>query len=150
MVDFNATAAYKRAGYKSSGNAAEVSACKLLRHPQVEILIRRLQDQAAEKTLVSVKYVVEGLKEVAERCMEREPVMVGKGKNRKQLVTLRTDPETGQIVQANVWQFDSAGANRALELLGKHVGAFTADDDVQDAPMPVAVNIHVVDARKAG
>jgi phage terminase small subunit len=35
LVDLNATAAYKRAGYKAQGNAAEVCASQLLRNPKV-------------------------------------------------------------------------------------------------------------------
>ena len=35
-----------------------------------------------------------------------------------------------QVVDENnmpLWKFDSSGANRALELLGKHIGLFSPD-----------------------
>ncbi len=40
LVDMNATAAYKRAGYRATGNAAEVNASRLLRNAQVQTAIR--------------------------------------------------------------------------------------------------------------
>ena len=36
LIDLNATAAYKRAGYVAKGNAAEVNATRLLRNAQVQ------------------------------------------------------------------------------------------------------------------
>jgi len=41
--DWNATAAYKRAGYRARGHGAEVNASRLLRkHPEVKAAARRL------------------------------------------------------------------------------------------------------------
>lgn len=39
LIDQNATAAYKRAGYTATGNSAEVNACRLLRDPKVAAAI---------------------------------------------------------------------------------------------------------------
>lgn len=140
LVDLNASAAYKRAGYKATGNAAEVCAARLLRNAQVQALIQEGREKVSKKTLVTVAFVIEGLREVAQRCMQRVPVMVGQGKDRKQARTAEGE---------GVWEFDSSGANRSLELLGKHAGAFS-DDDSEDLPMPTVVNVNVINGRKAG
>lgn len=144
----NLAAAYKRAGYKASGHSAEANASRLLKKAEVKAAIAEAQKEIRQETLVTVEFVIGGLKEVVQRCMQRERVMVGSGKNRKPLIIETTDPETGKRIEANAWTFDSAGANRSLELLGKHIGAFKEDDDVPDVPMPSVVNINVVDARR--
>jgi phage terminase small subunit len=48
-VDFNATAAYIRAGYEARGNSAEVSACRLLRNAKVKKAIERKQREVAKR-----------------------------------------------------------------------------------------------------
>ncbi len=53
---------------------------------------------------------------VAGRCMQTEPVLDRKG----QQVVVET-PDGGTAL---AYEFNSAGANRALELLGKEVGMF--------------------------
>jgi len=68
---------------------------------------------------VSRAWVIMKLKEVAERCMQAQPVKVN-GK------------ETGLYV------FDSSGANRALELIGKHLRVF-GDDASATAQLGAAV-----------
>ncbi len=57
-------------------------------------------------------YVVTNLRRVAERCMQLRPVRNSDGEQEVD--------EAGKPV----WGFDSRGAVRALELLGKHVGCF--------------------------
>lgn len=49
LIDFNATAAYKRAGYSATGNAAEVGAHQLLRNPKVAAEVAKRQAQTAQK-----------------------------------------------------------------------------------------------------
>ena len=147
LVDLNATAAYKRAGYKAIGNAAETAAARLLRNVQVQEFIQAGREKASKKTLVTVEFVINGLKDVAQRCMQRMPVMVGQGKERRQATVEIVDPKTGDTITAGVWEFDSGGANRSLELLGKHVGAFT-ETDSEDLPMPLSVSVNVFDGRK--
>jgi phage terminase small subunit len=66
--------------------------------------------------LNAADYVLTGIREIAERCLQRAPVMVGRGDDRKQLVD-----DEGR----HVWTFDSSGANKAFESLGKHLKLFT-------------------------
>lgn len=136
LVDLNATQAAIRAGY--SAKTAGSQGFDLLKKPEIQAALAAGRREQARRTEVSVDFVIQGLREVAMRCMQRVPVMVGQGKDRRQATTA-----DGQ----GVWEFDSAGANRSLELLGKHVGAFdAAEDDVP--PTPVAVTVNVVDGRK--
>lgn len=53
LVDLNGSAAYKRAGYKATGNSAEVCARRLLRNVQVAAEVARRQSATAQKLGIS-------------------------------------------------------------------------------------------------
>lgn len=65
LVDLNATAAYKRAGYVAKGNAAESAAARLLRNVQVQSAMKAAMDKRADDLDISAKYVLESIKRVA-------------------------------------------------------------------------------------
>lgn len=120
LKDRNATQAAIRAGY--SENTARSIGAENLTKPAISEAIAE-QTQAVEaKALVTAEWIVMALKEVAERCMQRVPVMIRVGKD---LVQKTAENEAGEEV--GVWEFDSSGANRSLELLAKHKGLFVAD-----------------------
>lgn len=116
LIDLNATAAYRRAGYTAKGNAAEVNAARLLRNAKVQQAITLAQAARSDRTAITADFVLQGIQEVAQRCMQRSAVMEGRGEDRKQAVD-----EEGR----HVWTFDATGANKAFELLGKHLKLFT-------------------------
>jgi len=58
LLDLNGSAAYKRAGYKATGNAAEVQAHRLLRNPKVEEVIQQRMGERSERTQLTVDDVV--------------------------------------------------------------------------------------------
>lgn len=130
IIDLNATQAAIRAGY--SKNGANVTASKLLSNTNIASRVRELNEKVSAKLEITAEYVLAGLKEVAERCLQRAPVM-------------EWDPEAKAKVQATtvdgegIWTFDSQGGNRAFELLGKHVGLFEKDND-QKKPI---INVNV-------
>jgi len=66
LIDLNASAAYKRAGYVATGNAAEVNAIRLLRNAQVKVAIAAAMEKRANELEISAKYVLESIKHVAE------------------------------------------------------------------------------------
>lgn len=103
LVDLNATQAALRAGYSEAG--AEVRGSELVRNRKVAAAIRAAQAARSERTEVTQDWVVERLVENVERAMQRREVV-------------------RDGLPSGVYQYEGAVANRALELLGKHVGMF--------------------------
>lgn len=122
LIDLNASAAYLRAGYKT-GNA-DVLGPRLLGNAGIASAIQERMDKRAERVQVTSDQVLQNIIDIGHRCMQRWPVMVGHGKDRKQLKEFVVT-EDGEEVLAQVFQFDSQAALRAQELLGKHLKMFT-------------------------
>lgn len=106
MIDMNGAAAYLRAGYNCNEATARANASRLLTNANISAEIAKRQQKLQQDTGISVQWVLSNLKWVAERCMAPEPLV---------------DKE-GNIIE---WRFDSSGANKALESIGKHLGMFT-------------------------
>lgn len=104
LKDFNATRAAIDAGY--SKDSAATLAGRLLRKVEIKEAIRsRLANRIAVLGL-DQDFVIRNLLALYDRCMQVEPVLNSQGE------------ETG------VYKFDSKGASRALELIGKHMNMF--------------------------
>src|ERR1019366_819395 len=58
LIDLNATAAYKRAGYEAGGNAAESAASRLLRNVKVQAAIQSAMAERAKRTQSTADEVV--------------------------------------------------------------------------------------------
>lgn len=114
----NATQSAKKAGY--SAKCAHSQGMRLLKNAYIKAEIEKHKAQSIEKAGVTVDYIVKSLTEVAQRCMQKTPVMIRDGRDMVQKTEI--SEETGEEV--GVWEFDSAGANRALELLGKYLKMF--------------------------
>ena len=121
VIDLNATQAAKRAGY--SEKTANEQGCQLLAKLNIQEEISKLQAQIAKKTELNAEWVLNNLKEISERCMQKTPAMKF---NRTEKCMEQVTDENGE----GVWQFDANGANRANELIGKHLGMFTKTLDV--------------------
>ena len=109
VVDYNGTQAAIRTGYKEANARSQASV--LLTNPNILSRVRELQREQVERLAVTQDYVVLQLLETYQRCLEETPV-------------LKFDPDTGQMEETGKYQFDSRGALRALELLGKHLGMY--------------------------
>jgi hypothetical protein len=79
--------------------------------------------QATERLGVSKEWVLKMLVEIAERSTQKKAVL----------------DDDGNVI--GEWKFDSAGANKALELIGKHLGMFVSVGDTHS----LNVNLMFVD-----
>lgn len=66
LVDLNATAAYKRAGYAARGAAADTNASRLLRNAQIDQAIQAGMAARSAKTGLTAEYVLESIQRIAE------------------------------------------------------------------------------------
>lgn len=101
-------AAYAAAGYCANNR----NAGQLANRPHVKAFIADLRKKAARKSDVDIAYVIEGLKRVADVGMREVPFEPVEGEVRERM----TDP---------------GAANKALELLGKSIGAFVDRSQIE-------------------
>lgn len=111
LVDTNARQAAIRAGY--SEDSAAVIGCENLTKPNIAREIQKQMDYRIERTLITADSVLARMDRVAERCMQALPVMVF---NKEKGEWEQLEDEEGRAV----YQFDSAGANKALENLARN------------------------------
>lgn len=104
LVDLNATQAAIRAGY--SPKTANRIAAENMSKPVIKAEIEKRMKERGEQVDINAKWVLERLVELTNRCMQAEPVLDREGN------------ETGE------YRFDSTGANKALDSIGKHLGMF--------------------------
>jgi phage terminase small subunit len=122
LVDSNATQAAIRSGY--SAKRASITGVELLRDSRVSRAVEARKAVIHEKLEITQEWVRAGLKEVAERCTQRVAVMVRRGKETEQATETTECPQCHTLIATGVWTFDSSGANRAFELLGKDQAMF--------------------------
>jgi|TARA_R110000851_G_scaffold272661_1_gene425381 phage terminase small subunit len=101
IVDLNAAQAAIRAGYSS--NTAKEIGCENLTKPNIAEFIAELKQIRNEKVEIDAEWVLRQAVKVHERCMQAEPVI---------------DKEGGSTGE---YKFEHSGANKALEIIGKHV-----------------------------
>jgi phage terminase small subunit len=65
LIDFNATAAYKRAGYVAKGNAAEAAASRLLSNVKVQAYLAERQQALQQRTEITQEMVLRRWWEIA-------------------------------------------------------------------------------------
>jgi phage terminase small subunit len=114
LIDLNATQAAIRAGY--SEKTAKAIGHENLTKPDIAAAIEQAQKSLSERVEITQDWVLRNLKAVADRCMQAAPVLDRKGK------PVLVENAEGDVVPA--YTFNSMGANRSLELLGKHIGMF--------------------------
>ena len=103
LKDFNGTRAYKVAypSCKTDGTA-RANASKLLANTNIQQAMQKKADKQLEKIDVDVEYIINGIKEVTERC--------------------KTPDEYGKI--------DASNSLKGFELLGKYKNIFKENIDV--------------------
>lgn len=123
IIDLNGTQAAIRAGY--SEKTANVIASENLAKPYIQAKLAELRAAISNQLNLNAEWVLQRLKDISDRCIQAEPVMV-RGLD-------------GELVESGEYKFDSSGAVRATELIGKHLGIFEADNK-QKAPRVFNVN----------
>jgi len=117
IIDLNATQAAVRAGY--SKNTANEQGCRLLAKSNISARVNELQSKVIKKLELTQEWVLEHLKEIVSKSMQEEEVK-------------KFDYQSKEMLGTGEYIFDSKGANRALELIGKHLGMFTDKLEVKD------------------
>lgn len=83
----------------------------------VSAQINKKHEKTLEKLEITREYVLGGIKSTIERCRQAEPVLDKKGNQ------VYTETEEGE--EALAYTFQSLGALKGYELLGKHLKLFT-------------------------
>ncbi|HBF39786.1 MAG TPA: terminase small subunit [Firmicutes bacterium] len=117
IIDLNGKQAAIRAGY--SEKTAEQIASRLLRNVKVSARIEELQKKVIDKIGLNQEWVLKELQRVYSRCIVPEEIE-------------KWDYEQRQLIGTGEFMFDSKGANRSLELLGKHLGMFADKLKIED------------------
>jgi phage terminase small subunit len=124
IVDLNATQAAIRSGY-SEDTAGSIGSENLTK-PEILEHVNELLAARAERTKVNADYVISSLKEVVDRCLQKKAVMYyDKVDKEYKQRTAMVDDGQGNYTEEGIWEFDSAGANKALETLAKHLKLLT-------------------------
>lgn len=100
------TESYLAAYPKVKRNTAATQGSALLKTPEISTLVAELRAKVEREAVVDAAWILKSLRKVAEQSMAAVPILVD-GK------------------PSGEYRFDSAGANRSLELLGKHLGMWT-------------------------
>ena len=124
ICDYNQTKAAIRAGYAEK--SAAKTGCRLMKDPRIQAYIRQLQKEQKERLMLTSDHVLLELWDVYQKCMQAVPVETWNYSEH------RMEP-TGE------YQFDSKGATKALEMIGKHLGMFDQQKATPEYNGPVFI-----------
>ena len=134
LVHGNQTKAARDAGF--SDKSARNAGYRLMKKADIRLFLDQAQAITTGKALVSHEYVLSNLREMVERCMQHAKVLDKKG------AQVYIETADGKLVPA--YTFNSAGAAKGLELLGKHLGTFEKDAAKEDErPAFVGISINM-------
>jgi len=118
LIDLNATQAAIRAGY--SVDTAGSIGHELLKKPEMVDAIAEAKAERSQATKIDAAYVLRQAVKLHERCMQEvKPVRDMKGQ--------QVMDEDGNAVFA----FNTTGAAKALELIGKHIDVSAFEERIK-------------------
>ena len=120
LKDLNATQAAIRAGYSEKTAASQ--AARLLINVNIQSKIAELKQERSQRVQIDADWVLMAAKKIYDRCMQEEPILDRDGN------PLKVVDGNGVIVAA--YKFDSSGANKALDTIGKHVSVQAFNEKV--------------------
>lgn len=133
LIDLNATQAAIRAGY--SERTAYSIGEENLKKPEIKRAIDEAQLNRSNRVQITQDDVIRMLIENIEKSSGVKQVVI----------TQTRKSEDGEFVGDDVAQFvyEPSSVNKALELLGKHLGMFKDKLDVTtgDKPLPTVINV---------
>lgn len=109
LIDLNATQAAIRAGY--SKDTANEQGSRLLANVSISARIEARKKELTQKTELTQEWVLDKLKKCVEKSMQEEEVE-------------KWDYVEKRMIGSGEFVYDSKGATKALELIGKHLNMF--------------------------
>lgn len=115
----NASKAYKEA-YPSCKTdlSARTNAARLLTNDNVSAYLAEKAEKASKSAQLDAEWIISRLMTIADRCMQAVPVE-------------EFNHATKEMEQTGEFEFDSTGANKSLELLGKYKQLWTEKKEVK-------------------
>jgi phage terminase small subunit len=132
LKDFNGTRAYKVAYEIENENVAAAGGSRLLRNVNIQQAIQAKANQHLDTIDVDTNYIISNIKEITERCMQKQPVMVFNpvDKCMEQKEVELFDEDGNPAGTAGVYTFNARDGLKGLELLGKYKNIFKENIDV--------------------
>lgn len=132
----DATAAYLKVKPGVKTNTASRNSTRWLAEPKVKAYLAELMNAREKRLEMDEDWVMTRLRDIHDRCVQAEPVY---------------DPsrpkfdDEGNPADPLYYKFDSSGALKSLELIGKHLRMFS--DKTDTAQMTVSMDINL-DSKK--
>ena len=161
LIDMNATQAAIRAGY--SKKTAYRTGADNLKKPQIQEAIRKAMQKRQARTEITQDMVVNELAKIGFANIGDYVSFTGEGDPFVDLSEM-TEAQSAALSEIMVDDYMDGRGEDAREIkrvkiklcdkkgalvdLGKHLGMFRGDAGDADEPMPVKVEINVVDGRK--
>jgi len=98
-----------------SEDTAKQQGWQLLQRDDIQEYLTKLRAEYTQKAGITKEWIVERFKNISDRCVQAEPVMIPDG--------------DGGWMESGEYKFDSSGANKATEMLGKIAGVFEKDNN---------------------